>query len=572
MSSPKIAILTFLLLLAKLSFAQKINDNFFISGSNGNGGTTNRVAFSSIAYNTIEDEYLVVWAGEYDGVTGLATGEPEIWGQLIDAAADTLIGNNFRISSLGANEQADVGVNAPKVVHNPTYNEYLVVFYGDDNRPPIVNGEAEIYGQRLDADGNEIGENDFRISIMGDDNEPIASVKNKSDANFPDVVYNSTNDEYMVVWHGDNVDKDFEVWGQRLRGIDGAVIDTNYQISYVDTDFPFPVNPVDPVPANIKPSICWNSQLNEYLVTWHGGTFFPNARNEYQIYGQRVDSTGFLIDTSFQISNSIGNLARGAYTAYNEDRNEYLTIWVDRANSNQFLVKGQLLDSIGVNIDTVIDISTNGEDQFRGLDTQSAEAHYDSLGKEYVVIWSANVDTSNDTENSDYQVHFIALDDSTGQVIDTAFIISDLGGNIDNNPSPALAYRSLDRSYFAVWSSNIPIPVDSFEAEIRGQHFETLNNQCIDGVLNGDEEGVDCGGSCPNVCMPTCDDGIQNGDETGVDCGGSCPNMCCTIGEICDDGDANTINDTLNMDCVCVGVSIARLNAKIFLQGAYQDT
>jgi hypothetical protein len=27
---------------------------------------------------------------------------------------------------------------------------------------------------------------------------------------------------------------------------------------------------------------------------------------------------------------------------------------------------------------------------------------------------------------------------------------------------------------------------------------------------------------------PTCNDGIQNGDETGVDCGGSCPNVCLT--------------------------------------------
>lgn len=26
--------------------------------------------------------------------------------------------------------------------------------------------------------------------------------------------------------------------------------------------------------------------------------------------------------------------------------------------------------------------------------------------------------------------------------------------------------------------------------------------------------------------VPTCNDGIQNGDETGVDCGGSCPNVC----------------------------------------------
>ncbi len=44
---------------------------------------------------------------------------------------------------------------------------------------------------------------------------------------------------------------------------------------------------------------------------------------------------------------------------------------------------------------------------------------------------------------------------------------------------------------------------------------------CTDGIQNGDETGVDCGGAnCP-VC-PTCNDGIQNGDETGVDCGGSC--------------------------------------------------
>ncbi len=51
---------------------------------------------------------------------------------------------------------------------------------------------------------------------------------------------------------------------------------------------------------------------------------------------------------------------------------------------------------------------------------------------------------------------------------------------------------------------------------------------CTDGVQNGNETGVDCGGpDCPTC--PTCSDGIQNGDETGVDCGGSCPTSCpCT--------------------------------------------
>jgi len=58
---------------------------------------------------------------------------------------------------------------------------------------------------------------------------------------------------------------------------------------------------------------------------------------------------------------------------------------------------------------------------------------------------------------------------------------------------------------------------------------------CTDGYQNGDETGVDCGGSCPDICppTPTCTDGIQNGDETGIDCGGSCPDTCpCPENEI----------------------------------------
>ena len=68
---------------------------------------------------------------------------------------------------------------------------------------------------------------------------------------------------------------------------------------------------------------------------------------------------------------------------------------------------------------------------------------------------------------------------------------------------------------------------------------------CDDGVQNGDESDVDCGGSCgacddgemcaadsdcsSQVCgadmmcaVPSCDDGVQNGDELGQDCGGAC--------------------------------------------------
>jgi hypothetical protein len=43
---------------------------------------------------------------------------------------------------------------------------------------------------------------------------------------------------------------------------------------------------------------------------------------------------------------------------------------------------------------------------------------------------------------------------------------------------------------------------------------------CSDGMRNGDEEAVDCGGSC-DAC-PTCEDGLQNGSESDEDCGGTC--------------------------------------------------
>jgi hypothetical protein len=71
---------------------------------------------------------------------------------------------------------------------------------------------------------------------------------------------------------------------------------------------------------------------------------------------------------------------------------------------------------------------------------------------------------------------------------------------------------------------------------------------CADGVRNGDETGVDCGGSCAKrcgpgqgcqvgedclgqvcsgaVCLPSCHDGVKDGAETGIDCGGHACGPC----------------------------------------------
>lgn len=62
---------------------------------------------------------------------------------------------------------------------------------------------------------------------------------------------------------------------------------------------------------------------------------------------------------------------------------------------------------------------------------------------------------------------------------------------------------------------------------------------CADGIQNGNETGVDSGGSCPS-----CADGIQNGDETGADSGGSCA----TCSRTYEGGCGNWASRTLDMN------------------------
>ena len=93
---------------------------------------------------------------------------------------------------------------------------------------------------------------------------------------------------------------------------------------------------------------------------------------------------------------------------------------------------------------------------------------------------------------------------------------------------------------------------------------------CSDGIQDGDETDVDCGGSCGATCKdtnpqqkcksgndctsqscsgtpllcqpPSCTDGVKNGNETDVDCGGSCTK--CSNGQQCQVG-----NDCSSLYC-----------------------
>ena len=58
---------------------------------------------------------------------------------------------------------------------------------------------------------------------------------------------------------------------------------------------------------------------------------------------------------------------------------------------------------------------------------------------------------------------------------------------------------------------------------VRDADIDEPCETCFDGIQNGDEGGVDCGGSYPGCpSCASCTDGVQNQGEESVDCGGPC--------------------------------------------------
>ncbi|CAF4162549.1 unnamed protein product [Adineta steineri] len=114
-----------------------------------------------------------------------------------------------------------------------------------------------------------------------------------------------------------------------------------------------------------------------------------------------------------------------------------------------------------------------------------------------------------------------------------------------------------------------------------------VDKTCTDGLMNGDETDIDCGGSCfkctvgqnctlPKDCnnvqcindicaIPTCTDGIKNQDEADVDCGGSTCAKRCSLEQGClSNTDCTTDNcDTTAKKCSGAWVKIASDSAMV---------
>ena len=171
-------------------------DDFRISYTGPNGDTDYFVGDPDVDYGAGQAEYLVVWYGNDDD-SPLVVDEYEIWGQRVKADGSLVADGFLRLSDMGGLGDSDFNAFDPAVTYNPEQNQWLVVWWGDDNASGLVEGEIEVFGQYLEHSGGslvEIGPNDFRISYAGPDRDTDYA------GGAPDVVHSSADGRYLVVW------------------------------------------------------------------------------------------------------------------------------------------------------------------------------------------------------------------------------------------------------------------------------------------------------------------------------------------------------------------------------------
>ena len=466
-------------------------DDFRISDMGPNGNTSYDAIYQAIAYNSVDDEYMVVWHAD-DNSGSLVDNEHEIFGQRISAVGAEVGTNDFRISNMGPDGNTGHSAHTASIAYNSTNNEYLVIWRGEGNTPPLADTENEIFGQLLGAAGNEIG-NDFRISDMG----PDGDASYDADVS-PSVTYNSTTNEYLVVWSGDDnsgslVNGENEIFGQRISATGVEVGTNDFRISDMGPDGNASYN-------TYSPATVYNSADNEYLVVWDADDNSGSlVVNEFEIYGQRISATGVEVGTNdFRISNMgpDGNSnydATDPSVAYNSIDNEYLVVWAGDDNSgsfvdNEFEIYCQRLSSTGTELGANdIRISKTGPNGNTNYDATDPSISYNSFNNEYQVVWDAD-DNSGSLVDNEFEIYGQRLSSTGSQLGGTTDErLSTMGPNGNANYDaydPSIAFNTTSYEFLVAWygDDNVGALVDS-EFEIFGQFF-TTNQPVVDEICN----------------------------------------------------------------------------------------
>ncbi len=291
------------------------NTNFNIDGQSA--GVQN----AAVAYNSYLKQYFVVYEHE------ATSANHDIYAKIVKKDG-SIIGPYIIASS------ADTETN-PRVAYNSVSREYLVVWQRYSQTSSTYS--ENIYARRVSSAG----------VVQG--SETGVAIGTYNDTN-PDLAYDSTSNEYFVVWEWDYPSDGTDLYGRILYA--SGVIKTTTAVALATEDYP-----------ESSPSVTYNPTNTNYLVLWHGKPPVQpppyNFQTFFTIYGTTVTNSGSLVD---QVAfGTWGSNNFNPRSAWNPSAGEYLVVMEEAYPDNSVAaVKGQRLNGSAVKQGSIFKISGTG--------------------------------------------------------------------------------------------------------------------------------------------------------------------------------------------------------------------
>lgn len=284
-----------------------------------------------VAFNRSSGEYMVVWYDE-DGNKGIFArrlsplGEP--------------IGEVIVVDPPSEGEQS------PDIAYSPSPPHYLAVW--SDYR----NVTADIFGQRLATGGGLVGGN---IPVV------LASRSQWT----PAIAYNDLSGLYLVVWADGRVNyENVDIYGRLVTG-DGNLWGNELHICSAGNN-------------QWTPHVVVNDRTGDFLVTWQDER---HAAGTYNIYGQRLTSTGGFVGQNYPIASTLSNRQAVPHVVYGDGY--YLATWEDdrAGETDPTKAYARWLDESGLPLGTDFALSSASGDQ------GWPAAAYDYTRRRFFVVW-----------------------------------------------------------------------------------------------------------------------------------------------------------------------------------------
>lgn len=439
-----------------------------ISTTGTDGDATFDAIDASVAYNARANQSLVVWEGT------AATGDVEIFGRIVDAQGAP-VGNQFAISDMG-DGSADFDAAQPAAAYNPRTNQYMVVWRGDDNIAPLVDEEFEIFAQRLDAAGAQVGANDQRISDLGTNGLTTFAAAR------PSVAYNVVSNEFLAVWQGDDdtapkVDEEIEIFAQRLSAVGAEVGPNDLRVS--DTGPEGAANSADFDASDAV--VAANESNGEYLVAWSAE---DGVDEKSEMFVQRLTQDGAEVGANDVKISDMGPDADAAFdafagsVAYNAVSNEYLVAWHGDDNTaplvgDEFEIHVQRVSAAGAEVGTndqrISDMGPAGNVAFTAAEPTVA---HDFRANEYIVAWEG-VDNAAPLVAGETEIYAQRLSGAGAEIGNDDARVSSMGTDGDaeaDAADPAAVYNAQANEYLIAWQGDslvAPLANDEFEIYAR---------------------------------------------------------------------------------------------------------